>query len=482
MANDLLRFESKGTAYELGCDNRQFVMNHYDHRYIAMELYRQATKNCGSTRSTVAPKLMTTHPQSNLYPRKVPPAPLMKVRSLVQQDNDLPLMAENLIRVQELRHRDHVLLAHHVDLNLIDGSAIWFASMAEMLAATGVHVVCSIASEAESSPIIQPLLLLDNVTIITPTKMGYADFGRKLPHDDYVNMVNSLANYLPGQTKVFSRGFDLVQDLSQLEGIEVWAYLTDYYGHDDDGSATVKANTASLVQAICEQGGKILCQTSLIQDELMQLSGMQQNQFVELPPMIPNEAPPSLNEVVDETKVKIVYAGKIAPLWGVEPLLDAASADVAVKVIGDKIHNGPADDSTFRSRMTSKLETNEHIDWIHRLPREEVLKHVASADLAWCARDAYFESQTRELSTKVLECILVGTPPVITRSHLHENLFGTNYPLFVEGPSDMSWISELNAKLSSAVGMMPGIQNKLHTHRISTVADNFSETLGGHHS
>ena len=108
MANDLLRFESKGTAYELGCDNRQFVMNHYDHRYIAMELYRQAAKNCGSTRSTVAPKLMTTHPQSNLYPRKVPPAPLMKVRSLVQQDNELPLMAENLIRVQELRHRDHV--------------------------------------------------------------------------------------------------------------------------------------------------------------------------------------------------------------------------------------------------------------------------------------------------------------------------------------------------------------------------------------
>ena len=59
----------------------------------------------------------------------------MKVRTLVQQDNDLPLAAENLIRVQELCHRHHVLLAHHVDLNLIDGSAIWFASMAEMLAA-----------------------------------------------------------------------------------------------------------------------------------------------------------------------------------------------------------------------------------------------------------------------------------------------------------------------------------------------------------
>jgi glycosyltransferase involved in cell wall biosynthesis len=477
MANDLLRVESEGTAYEVGCDNRQFVMNHYDHRYIAMELYRQATKNRGSTRSTLPPKLMTTHPQSNLYPRKIPPVPLMKVRSLVQQDNDLPLIAENLIRVQELRHRHHVLLAHHVDLNLIDGSAIWFASMAEMLAATGVHVVCSIASEAESSPIIQPLLLLDNVTIITPTKMGYADFGRKLAHDDYVNMVNSLANYLPGQTKVFSRGFDLVQDLSQLEGIEVWAYLTDYYGHDDDGSATVKANTASLVQAICEQGGKILCQTSLIQDELMQLSGMAQNQFVELPPMIPNEAPPSMGQVVDETKVKIVYAGKIAPLWGVEPLLDAASAEIAVKVIGDKIHNGPADDSTFRSRMTSKLETNEHIDWIHRLPREEVLKHVASADLAWCARDAYFESQTRELSTKVLECILVGTPPVLTRSHLHEELLCQDWPFFVEGPDDLSWKEDLSTKLDSCLDFMASARDGLTNHSMQYIAHRFESLV-----
>ena len=61
MANDFLVIESEGTAYELGCENRQFVMKHYDHRYIAAELYRQATKNHGSTRSTVAPKSMTTH-------------------------------------------------------------------------------------------------------------------------------------------------------------------------------------------------------------------------------------------------------------------------------------------------------------------------------------------------------------------------------------------------------------------------------------
>jgi glycosyltransferase involved in cell wall biosynthesis len=477
VVNDFLMIETRGCAYEFGCENRQFVMNHYDHRYVAMELYRHANQHQELTRDTVLPTVMNLHPHSRLYPRKIPPAPLMKVRTLVQQDNDLPSAAENLIRVQELCYQQHVLLAHHVDLNLIDGSAIWFASMAEMLAATGVHVVCSIASEAESSPIIQPLLLLDNVTIITPTKMGYVDFGRKLPHDDYVNMVNSLANYLPGQTKVFSRGFDLVQELSQLEGIEVWAYLTDYYAHDDDGAATVKDSTASLVQTICNNGGKILCQTPLIQDELVRLSEMPEHRFVELPPMIPKQGPLPIKEDAHEGAVKIVYAGKIAPLWGVEPLLDAASSEVAVKVIGDKIHNGPADDSTFRSRMTSKLESNVYIDWIHRLPREEVLKHVASADLAWCSRDAYFESQTRELSTKVLECILMGTPPILTRSRLHEELLGRNWPFFVVGPDDFSWREDLSNKLDLSREALKSASDVLQHHSMQYIAQRFESLL-----
>lgn len=479
MANNFLITERKGTAYELGCENRQFVMDRYDHRYVAMKLFHHLKSNDSFNRSTLLPTMKNTKSISNLYPRKVPNAPLMKVRSLVQQDNDLFQVAENLIRIKELIYHHHVLLAHHVDLNLIDGSAIWFASMAEMLAATGVHVVCSIASEAESSPIIQPLLLLDNVTIISPTNMGYEDFGRKLPHDDYVNMVNSLANYLPGQTKLFCRGFDLVQDLAHRDGVEVWAYLTDYYSHEDDGSATVKATTASLVKSICENGGKILCQTKHIEDELMQLSGMPSDRFVELPPMIPDQAPSPVSEKVGGAALKIVYAGKIAPLWGVEPLLDIASTNVAVKVIGDKIHNGPADDATFRFRLTSKLETNQNIEWIQRLPREEVLRHIASSDLAWCARDAYFESQTRELSTKVLECILVGTPPIITRSPLHENLFGTAYPLYVDGPQDSSWMIDLNLKLASAIEMMQEFQHTLQAHRISTISENFSKIVGG---
>ena len=466
----------KGELYERGENNRQFVMENYDLRKISLQLWDVIAESKQAMDTSVP--FVHEMDRSNLLPKIRSEANRMWIKTLVHDDNQLFAAADEAIRQIREPIDEIVLLAAHMDLNLIDGSAIWFASMAEMLAATGVHVVCSIASEAESSPIIQPLLLLDNVTIITPTKMGFQAFGRKLPHDDYVNMVNSLATYLPGQTKVFSRGFDLVQDLSQLDGIEVWAYLTDYYDHDDDGSTTVKETTAQLVQAICEQGGKILCQTSLIQKELAHLSGMPDHQFVELPPMIPDQAPEPSSGGVHDDKVNIVYAGKMAPLWGVEPLLDVASSELAVKVIGDKIHNGPADDATFRRRMTSKLESNEYVDWIHRLPREEVLKHVALADLAWCARDAYFESQTRELSTKVLECILVGTPPVLTRSVLHEELLGSDWPFFVEGPDDDSWAIDLRVKLETVNEKISKLKSRLEKHNILTVSQTFRSTLG----
>ena len=477
MEKNLINTLNVGTAYEIGCDNRRFVMEKYDHRFVSMELLLQIVPTESMARDTPIP-VIHRHPLTkNLFPRQVDKAPVMKIRSLVHQDYDLCIDAENLLRQKEILYQQHVVLAHNVDLNLIDGSAIWYASMAEMLAETGLHVVCAIPSEAEASPILQPLHLISNVSILTPKMMGYQNVNRKLSHTDYVSMVVSLAEYLPGPTKVFSRGFDLVQDLALNKEIELWAYLTDYYSHDENGQATVKQPTSALVRSICDSKGRILCQTSLIQNELARLSGVSLEHFVDLPPMIPDQPPQPMVPREKGDVINVVYAGKMAPLWGVEPLLNAASTSILVTVIGDKIHNGPASDSTFRSRMTTKLESSEHIQWIHRLPRKEVLKHVGTADIAWCARDSYFENQTRELSTKVLECVLVGTPPVVTRSDLHEELLGCDWPFFVNGPNDHSWQIDLFDKCNSTINLLPIIQERLKKHSLSYVSQSIRKLL-----
>ena len=271
MEKNLINTLNLGIAYEIGCDNRRFVMEKYDHRFVSMELLLQIVPTESMTRNTSIPAIHRHPLTKNLLPRQVDEAPVMKIRSLVHQDYDLCIDAENLLRQKEILYQQHVVLAHNVDLNLIDGSAIWYASMAEMLAETGLHVVCAIPSEAEASPILQPLHLISNVSILTPSMMGYQKVNRKLSHTDYVSMVVSLAEYLPGPTKVFSRGFDLLQDLALNKEIELWAYLTDYYSHDEKGQATVKQPTSALVRSICDSKGRILCQTPLIQDELAKL-------------------------------------------------------------------------------------------------------------------------------------------------------------------------------------------------------------------
>jgi glycosyltransferase involved in cell wall biosynthesis len=468
--------KTRGLGYENGEVNRQYVMERYELQTIAFEMMSTISSHVVRASNTKLPNLITT-PSNSLLPYDTIQAERMWIKTLVHDDYSLHREADEVIRKIPQKQGKIVILAAHMDLNLIDGSAIWYASMAEMLAETGLHVVCAIPSEAEASPILQPLHLISNVSILTPSMMGYQNVNRKLSHTDYVSMVVSLAEYLPGPTKVFSRGFDLLQDLALNKEIELWAYLTDYYSHDEKGQATVKQPTSALVRSICDSKGRILCQTPLIQDELAKLSGMSLEHFVDLPPMIPDQPPQPMTSTEKNDVINVVYAGKMAPLWGVEPLLNAASTSIAVTVIGDKIHNGPASDSTFRSRMTTKLESSEHIQWIHRLPRKEVLKHVGTADIAWCARDAYFENQTRELSTKVLECVLVGTPPIVTRSDLHEELLGCDWPFFVNGPNDHSWQIDLFDKCNSTINLLPIIQDRLKKHSLSAVSRSVRKLL-----
>ena len=159
--------------------------------------------------------------------------------------------------------------------------------------------------------------------------------------------------------------------------------------------------------------------------------------------------------------------------------MDSADGKFKTTVIGDKIHQGPPHDSTFQSRMRKKVEFSDGITWIPRLPRVQVLEHLAQADLAWCARDAYFESQTRELSTKILEAILVGTPPIVTRSQLHEELLGKDWPFMLDSPQDPSWKIDTAKKISESEKRFSKLQEKLIPHDVNYVSSRFKKLLQG---
>jgi hypothetical protein len=132
----------------------------------------------------------------------------------------------------------------------------------------------------------------------------------------------------------------------------------------------------------------------------------------------------------------------------------------------------------FKSRLLGKLESEQFVTWIPRLPRNAVMEFVSIADIAWCVRDQFFESQTRELSTKVLECLLVRTPPIVVKSKIHLDLFGEDWPFFVESPTDMSWKENVRSKLIDAHEKVSRLQPKLENHKIEHISKQFSKLLG----
>jgi len=476
MIENYLRSLNRGDSYEIGSENRNFVMKNYEHRDVSMRLLEAATTTT-CTRETRIPHIKPINFISNLFPKSYGRGPQMKIESLTHQENDISPRADALLRGKLLSNPSSVILSHFVDLNLIDGSAIWYTSMANMLSMANQHVVCILTNSPLSSPILQPIIGNENITFITPEDMGKTNYGRKIDYEAYVNIVSEIHDWYNREAPVFCRGFELAKDLVRNDIKNLWCYLTDYYSHDHKGKAIVKEETGNLISQICSNGGKILCQTSLILNELKEISSATTDSFAMLPPIIPEYK--SKSQEIDEEyqKISLIYAGKIAPLWGVEELIDSSDLDYQVTIIGDKIHNGPASDSMFKSRLSGKLRNERHITWIPRLPRSDVIELVSTTDIAWCARNQFFENQTRELSTKVLECLLAGTPPIVVKSKLHLELLGEDWPFFVESPTDLSWKQHTIEKLRKANKKMPDFQKYLERHKLENISKEYSKLL-----
>jgi len=468
-----------GTEYENGERNRQFVSKNYDLNKISAKLLCAILEHSVDSRDTVAPILQKKSLFSDILPKTPKLGPVMRIHSLTHQENDLPPLVDIQLRQKKNPPSSTIILAHYADLNLIDGSSIWYASMASMLALSGAHVVCPISSNALYSPIVQPLIDNPNVTLITPEMMEMKKFGRKLSLEQYLRIVNDISRWYGESNIIVARGFEFIQELTEMsKNVSVWAYLTDYYTHEEDGKSVIRPNTDTLIKRVIHQNGRILSQTTLIAEELAKLGNIERKEIISLPPMIPTFKSREIKKSSTET-INIVYAGKIAPLWGVEPLLDSLDDKFMAIVIGDKIHRGPAHDSMFQSRLQKKIEFSDCVVWIPRLPREQVLDHLAQADLAWCARDPYFESQTRELSTKILEAILTGTPPIVTRSKLHEELLGKDWPFMLDSPQDPSWKKDTAAKIYKSEKQFAKLQKKLIDHDVITVSNRFKQLIAG---
>lgn len=349
-----------------------------------------------------------------------------------------------------------------VNLNLIDGSAIWVQGMVQLLARAGCEVTLVLKSPVRTTRLLDPLESLPRVAVRRPyeERLAHGLTGTGMSHAQAAELLRRL-DQRERYDLVVLRGRRLVRRVVAGGGFtgRLWPYLTDIpqsVPETEDATLTALAEVAGAARFL-------LCQTEELRCFLEGLVPAAAGKCLLLPPLVPE--PPTADPAAprrpatSRSAVKLVYTGKFAPRWNTHAMtslpsmLGARGLPAELHMVGDKIHADPADPDYGR-RMLQALRSAPGVTWHGGRSREEAMRLAASCDIGLSWRDPELDASL-ELSTKVLEFGALGLPVVLNRTPMHEDLLGVDYPLFVEdaagyGPARTDGASEVAETVSAA--------------------------------
>ena len=338
-----------------------------------------------------------------------------------------------------------LLIYADVNMNVIDGSSIWLASITEAIAEHAGKIHLLLKSNISRDTVLRPLLSKENIKIIEPLEFGIEK--NELDIEAAVSLIEILDGIYGGYRRIVLRGFNLCKVASSNKSLHgrIWAYLTDYYEIDKIKSQrTDKSGTAELIPDFTEHFDLFLAQTEEIRDDLNKRHNIPLDRLSLAPPMIPvREGRAAKPSQPSKKKLKIGYAGKIAPEWGVRELIlfskqaQKRKINVEVHIIGDKIHRNTITYPTFHEDMKELLQNSRNTVWHGGLSREDTLELMSTMDICWGYRSKLLEDNTLELSTKTLEYLSLGLPTIISRNSINERLCGNEYPYFIDTGSEI---------------------------------------------
>ena len=327
-----------------------------------------------------------------------------------------------------------------VNLNLIDGSAIWAAASVEILALAGCDVTLLLKARVTTTRLIEPLEAIPRVRIVRPFEEGLAgDVSGDLLSPNRATKIMLRLDAVEPFDLVVIRGSRTLDTMVQNGGFNgrIWAYLTDI----PQAVTAVTAESTERLARMVEASRLMLCQTEELRGFLETTVPEAAGKSVLFPPLLPPLVGHEPKMPDPGRPLKLAYAGKFAPLWRTEAMtglpakLAERGVNVELHMVGDKMHDDP-NDPDYPRRMEAALRTSPGVVWHGGLARQDALDVVASCDvgLSWRARvlDA-----SLELSTKVLEYGAAGLPVVLNRTPMHEALLGVDYPLFVGDDDDV---------------------------------------------
>ncbi|BAO94073.1 glycosyltransferase family protein [Caballeronia insecticola] len=340
------------------------------------------------------------------------------------------------IASQRLSARDaypmEVALYGDVNLNIMDGSATWAASLAEVLGGIGgARVSLVLKARIQRTQVISRLLdLTPSVRLIEPEVAE----SRGLSQEAAVAWLEALDGERPFNAFIL-RGLEVCSRAAQSPRLagRIWAYLTDI----PQQAELLDDETRQKISQIVSASQYVLCQTPQMQRYFSSLFPQAMERIKLLPPMIPAMAARDVAVADSAAQFRYCYAGKFAPRWGIKELFDAHAQlrasvpDAELHVFGDKIHN-PADDPGFHPLVQARLNSGEGLQWHGVVDRNGLMRQLQDMHASWAFRDPAFERDTLELSTKVLEYASLGVPVILAPSAVFKSVLGEDYPLFAD--------------------------------------------------
>jgi glycosyltransferase involved in cell wall biosynthesis len=371
--------------------------------------------------------------------------------------------------------RPSALVYGDVDLNLLDGSAIWLQSVTQALVAAGCTVTLVLKAPIRTDRLVAPMLAADEVTVRMPHAEqllpGLTE--ASLTVAQAVDVLAALDEQHGdpehrGHDLIVLRGRALVSAAARHEpfGGRLWSYLTDV----PQAIPAVTPQAAEDLTQIAKASRYLLCQTEELRCFLEGSVAAACGKSVLFPPVLPADPvkrDPERPVAGPGTALRLVYTGKFAPRWNtlemteLPALLASRGVTAEIDMVGDKVHNDQKDPA-YRQRMQAALGTapipaggaagdsgerspGEHsgngapagVVWHGGKPRAEAMAIAAAGDIGLSWRHPELDASL-ELSTKVLEFGALGLPVILNRTPMHEALLGADYPLFAASLDDVA--------------------------------------------
>ncbi|PKY70536.1 hypothetical protein CYJ40_05310 [Brevibacterium ravenspurgense] len=339
-----------------------------------------------------------------------------------------------------------VLVTGYIDLNAIDGSALFLTGLASMLSTQfGVRVTLLSATRIRTDEVVAEVEGVPNIDIVDPFEhemfQGY-DFldGENNTSRSSLAFVISEAfeEQRPKATIIRDTELSrLVLEANPNMASSLFVYVTGLTDLEEDPDKGLLAD----LQFLQSMGVRFLVQTEEMRSILERhLSGVP-SVFV-LPPHVPDaDQADMVRKFSDESKpLRLSYSGKFFPAWNSDRMLAAVKAlrmdgvSVELEVAGNYFARG-IQNKKFVDTVKYFLTSTEGVKWHGGVTREQSRRLMSRADvgLSWRTNEL---NNSAEFSTKVLEYGALGVPTILNPSPANVSRLGLDYPLYVNSFGD----------------------------------------------